>query len=52
MIFAGFEEETPPRLIYDDKRPVLQTGGIDSFLMTVPRCLGPLNHVRYVFIIT
>jgi len=46
MIFAGLEEETAPRLIFDDKRDVLKTGGIDSFLMAVPRPLGPLNHVR------
>jgi len=46
MIFAGLEEETPPRLIYDDKRPILQSGGVDSFLMSVPRPLGPLNHIR------
>jgi len=47
MIFAGLDEETAPRLIFDDKRPVLQSGGIDSFLMSVPRHLGPLNHIRY-----
>lgn len=46
MVFAGFDEETPPRLIYDDKRKVLQRGGVDSFIMAVPRPLGPINHVR------
>ena len=49
MIFAGLEEETPPRLLYDDKRQVLQSGGVDSFLMAVPRPLGPLNHIRYAY---
>ena len=46
MIFSGDEDETPPRLIFDDKKPVLQRGGIDSFIMAVPLSLGSLNVVR------
>ena len=46
MIFSGDEDETTPRLIYDDKRPVLQSGGVDSFVMAVPRSLGNMSHVR------
>ena len=46
MIFSGDEDETPPRLIFDDKKPVLQRGGIDSFIMAVPLPLGSLNVVR------
>lgn len=46
MVFAGFDEETAPRLIYDDQRKVLQRGGVDSFIMAVPRSLGPINHIR------
>ncbi|XP_067947593.1 polycystin-1-like protein 2 [Watersipora subatra] len=46
IIFSGEEDETPPRLIYDDKRPILQAGGVDGFVMATPRCLGSLSHVR------
>lgn len=46
MILAGDKDETPPRLIYDDKRPVLQRGGVDSFVMAVPSSLGSLSHIR------
>lgn len=45
-IFSGEEDETQPRLIYDDKRPVLQSGGVDGFVMATPRCLGALSHIR------
>ena len=47
MIFSGDEDETPPRLIFDDKKPVLERGGIDSFIMAVPRNLGSLNMCRW-----
>jgi len=46
MILSGEEDETPPRLIYDDKRETLQSGGVDGFVMAVPRCLGSLSHIR------
>lgn len=46
MVFSGDEDETAPRLIYDDKRAVLQSGGVDGFVMAVPRCLGNLTHIR------
>jgi len=46
MIFSGEEDETPPRLIFDDKRPVLQSGGVDGFIMATPRSLGSLSHIR------
>jgi len=48
VIVSGDEDETPPRLIFDDKKTVLERSGIDSFIMAVPRCLGSLNMIRYV----
>lgn len=47
MVFSGVSDETLPRLIYDNKRPVLRSGNADSFLMTVPRSLGALTYIRY-----
>lgn len=46
VVFSGEEDETQPRLMFDDKRDVLQSGGVDSFVMAVPRSLGSLSHVR------
>lgn len=46
MVFSGEEDETPPRLIFDDKRDVLQKGGVDGFVMATPRSLGQMSHVR------
>lgn len=46
MIFSGDEDETPPRLLFDDKKTVLARGAIDSFIMAVPRNLGSLNMIR------
>lgn len=46
MVFSGEEDETPPRLMFDDKRPVLQSGGVDSFVMATPEALGALSHIR------
>ncbi|ESN95043.1 hypothetical protein HELRODRAFT_124863, partial [Helobdella robusta] len=46
VIFSGDFEETDPRTLEDDKRAVLMRGGVDSFLMAVPRPLGALNYLR------
>ena len=51
MVISGEKGETEPRLIYDDKRAVLKRSGVDVFLMSVPRPLGPLTHLRYINII-
>lgn len=47
LILSGDEDETQPRLLFDDKKSTLQRSGIDSFIMAVPRCLGTLNVLRY-----
>lgn len=46
IILSGEEDETPPRLVYDDKRPILQKGGVDAFVLAAPRSLGPLTMLR------
>jgi len=46
VIFSGDEDETAPRLLFDDKKTVLEKGGIDSFIMSCPQSLGSLNVIR------
>ena len=46
---TGEEGETNPRLLWDDKRPVLQKGAVDAFLMAEPGPLGELSHIRLGF---
>ena len=48
FIMSGEEAETESRLLWDDKRQVLQTSGVDSFVMAVPFPLGQLTHLRCV----
>lgn len=37
FIVAGEQDETSVRTLADPNRPILQRGGIDSFVMTVPK---------------
>ena len=46
MILSGEEGGTYPRLLFDDRRKVLQTGGVDVFIMAVSEPLGALTHLR------
>lgn len=46
MVFSGEEDETQPRLMFDDKREVMYSGGVDGFVMATPRSLGSLSHIR------
>ena len=46
FILTGEEEETDTRILWDDKRKVLQSSGVDSFVMATPVPLGPLTHIR------
>lgn len=46
FIITGDQDETSPRVVEDDKRPILARGGVDSFVMAVPRPLGNLTHLR------
>ncbi|XP_072168341.1 uncharacterized protein [Diadema setosum] len=46
LIITGDAEESRPRLLIDPKRRTFQRGGIDSFIMSAPRHLGNLMHVR------
>ncbi|VDI78620.1 Hypothetical predicted protein [Mytilus galloprovincialis] len=46
FILTGEKEETSPRFLADEKRPVLQASNIDGFVMAVPKSLGKLTHLR------
>ncbi|XP_072028186.1 polycystin-1-like protein 2 [Amphiura filiformis] len=46
FILSGDEDETDPRTFEDDKRPILERGTADRFLLAVPRSLGVLNYMR------
>ncbi|XP_013422214.1 uncharacterized protein LOC106182109 [Lingula anatina] len=46
IILSGDKDETEPRVLADDKRPICQRGGIDSFLLTTTQSLGKLSHLR------
>ncbi|XP_052071199.1 polycystin family receptor for egg jelly-like [Mytilus californianus] len=46
FILTGEKEETSPRFLADEKRPVLQSSNIDGFVMAVPKPLGKLTHLR------
>lgn len=50
FIVTGDQDETLPRVVEDEKRPILQRNSIDSFIMAVPRPLGTLTHLRYICI--
>ncbi|CAF3860190.1 unnamed protein product, partial [Adineta steineri] len=46
FILAGEEDETIVRTFSDPHRRILQRGGIDAFIMAVPKSLGLLNYMR------
>ncbi|XP_072048155.1 polycystin-1-like protein 2 [Amphiura filiformis] len=46
IILTGESEVSRPRLLLDTKRKVFQTGGIDTFVLSCPRSLGNLQHIR------
>ena len=46
FILSGDHDETHVRTLADSKRTILQRGGIDAFVVAVPKCLGPLSHIR------
>lgn len=46
VIITGDAEESRPRLLIDPKRKTFQRGGIDTFVMCLPRHLGNLEHIR------
>ncbi|CAF2863540.1 unnamed protein product [Rotaria sp. Silwood2] len=46
FILVGDNDETSVRTFADPHRKVLQRGGIDAFIMAVPKSLGSLNYIR------
>ncbi|CAF1035223.1 unnamed protein product [Adineta ricciae] len=46
FILAGDDDETQVRTLADPHRKILQRGGIDAFVMTVPKSLGSLNYIH------
>ncbi|CAF1071686.1 unnamed protein product [Adineta steineri] len=46
FILAGNDNETSVRRLIDPHREILQRGGIDAFVMSVPKSLGLLNYIR------
>ncbi|CAF1313923.1 unnamed protein product [Adineta ricciae] len=46
FILAGDDDETQVRTFADPRRKILQRGGIDAFVMTVPKSLGSLNYMH------
>ncbi|UJR16214.1 hypothetical protein I4U23_003124 [Adineta vaga] len=46
FIVAGDDDETQVRTFADPHRKILQRGGIDAFVMTVPKSLGSLNYIH------
>ena len=41
FIICGDKDETQVRIFSDSKRKIFERGGIDAFIMTVPKSLGP-----------
>ena len=50
FILSGEHDETEARLLWDEKRKVLQRNGVDSFVVAVPAPLGPLTHLRFAIL--
>ena len=46
LVVAGDEDETQVRLLQAKNRRSFRRDGIDTFIMSVPRCLGNLSYVR------
>ncbi|CAF4368685.1 unnamed protein product, partial [Adineta steineri] len=46
FVLSGENDQTPIRLFSDPHRKIFQRGGIDSFIIAVPKSLGLLNYIR------
>ncbi|CAF0948943.1 unnamed protein product [Adineta ricciae] len=46
FVLSGDDDATNVRTLSDPRRKILQTGGIDAFIMSVPKSLGLLNCIR------
>ncbi|CAF0859705.1 unnamed protein product [Rotaria sordida] len=46
FILSGNHDETYVRTFSDPYRKILQRGGIDAFILSVPKSLGLLNYIR------
>ncbi|UJR09103.1 hypothetical protein I4U23_013350 [Adineta vaga] len=46
FVLAGDEDQTEIRALADPHRKIFQRGGIDAFVMAVPKSLGLLNYIR------
>ncbi|CAF3243380.1 unnamed protein product [Rotaria sp. Silwood2] len=46
FILSGTNDETDVRTFSDCHRKIFQRGGIDAFIMTVPKSLGLFNYIR------
>ncbi|CAF3980133.1 unnamed protein product [Rotaria sp. Silwood2] len=46
FILSGANDETNVRTFSDSHRKIFQRGGIDAFIMAVPKSLGLLNYIR------
>ena len=51
FVLVGDNRETKPRTLADEKRPILQRGTVDGFVMSTSGCLGKLSHLRLVKVI-
>ncbi|CAF1293793.1 unnamed protein product, partial [Adineta steineri] len=46
FVLSGDNDQTQIRLFSDPHRKIFQRGGIDSFIIAVPKSLGLLNYIR------
>ncbi|CAF1642081.1 unnamed protein product, partial [Adineta ricciae] len=46
FVLSGDDDQTHVRTFVDPYREIFQRGGIDAFIMSVPKSLGPLNFIR------
>ncbi|CAF1640812.1 unnamed protein product, partial [Adineta ricciae] len=46
FVLSGENDQTNVRLFSDSHRKLFQRGGIDAFIMSVPKSLGLLNYLR------
>ncbi|CAF0948798.1 unnamed protein product [Adineta steineri] len=46
FVLSGDDDQTQIRLFSDPHRKIFQRGGIDSFIIAVPKSLGLLNYIR------
>ncbi|CAF1320727.1 unnamed protein product [Adineta steineri] len=46
FVLSGDNDQTQIRLFSDPRRKIFQRGGINSFIIAVPKSLGLLNYIR------